>query len=378
MAKPWYKFAVNKATGGIDINIFDEIGAWGYSFNDFNKELQNAGSGKITLRLNTPGGSVWDGFAIYNVLSRIRDRVTVVIEGVAASMGSVIAMAGKKVIMPENALMMIHDPAGMVAGGPEELASFADMLSQMRDSIAKAYSDRTGIKIDEIRQMMAKETWLSAKDAVKMGFADEVEKPIQMAAHAGFDLKCYLNVPRSFGTSTLTHGENMDQEIKRICALFGKADMAQGFIDAKKTVADVLTALETAKAADDKAVKDAADAAAAAARAAEGKPPTAEEIRSSVLAEISEINSLCALAGMADKAAGFIEAKKSVKDVIAALSKLKQDAAEAAAKTGKGKKVANTEVSAHHTPNPHAEGGHALALDTGKIWDRHNGVGKRK
>lgn len=373
MAK-WYKIAVNKATGNIDVNIFDEIGGWGYSASDFLRDLEGAGKGKITLRINSPGGDVFAGFAIANTIARIKDRVTAVVEGLAASMGSVIAVSAGSLVMPENSMLMIHDPAGMAAGGPEEMASFADALDKMRDQIVAAYVAKTKLSETKIRDMMSKETWLSAAEAVKMGFADQIEKPIQMAAHAGFDLKCYQNVPQSFGTATLVNKEDTQMKrdaIKSLVALSGVKNVALGdTIPEDKTVAEVVALIETAK-------TEEAAAAAAAARAAEGKPPSADEIRNQVLGEISEINSLCALAGMADKAPGFVAAKKSVKEVIAALAEAKaaMETAEASKRKGKKADASGTEVNARHNPNPHAEGSEAVALDTTAVWDKFN---KRK
>lgn len=372
MSKRWYAINVAKASGAIDIRIFDDIGGWGYSAADFSRDLEAAGKGDITLRINTPGGDVFQGFAIYNIMSRIRDRVTVVIEGLAASMGSVISMAGKKVIMPENAMMMIHDPAGMAAGGPEEMASFADALDKMRDSIVKAYVDKTGLAETKIRQMMATETWLSAQEAVNMGFADEVEKPIQMAAHAGFNLKCYRNVP-AFGTSTQPKDTTMKkEEIARLCTALGNPDLA-ATVPEGKSFDEVMALVEAAAKAAKKKEETAAAGPAAQSR---------EEVRDEVLAEVGEITALCGLAGFADKASGFIKEKKSVSEVIVALDAAKKAAAEAAAnKNGKGKPrvaSANTEVDAHHHAQPHAEGSAAVALDPMKVWDNYNRVGAKK
>lgn len=374
MAK-WYK--INARADAIDISIFTDIG-FGYTASDFQRDLKAAGDSKpINLRLNSPGGDVFTGWAIFNILSRVRDRVTVTVEGLAASMASVIAMAGKTIIMPENAMMMIHDPAGGAFGGPEEIANFADALNKIRDQIIKTYSDRTGQNEEDIRAMMSAETWLSASEAVNLGFADKIEKPIQMAARAGFDLRCFKNVPSSFGTPTQEE-VNMNEEIKRICALFGKADLAAGFIEAKKSVADVLTALEAAKAEDDKKAKDAADAAAAVTAAnANNDAPNAETIRNQVLDEVAEINSLCALAGKPQLATGFIKERKSVKAVIAALAEAKAADAESSRGKGKGAKTdASGEVSAHHVPHPTGEGS-AKELDPLKVWNKFNSAGKK-
>lgn len=347
-----------------DVNIFDAIG-FGYTVSDFERDLAAVGDRRINVRLNTPGGDVFTGFAIYNILNRIRDRVTVTVEGIAASMGSVIMMAGKTRIMPANAAVMIHDPAGMAEGGPEELANFAAMLSNVRDQIVAAYVKATGQPEDKIRQMMKDETWLSAEQAIKLGFADKIEKPIKMAAVAKFDLGCFTNVPENFGTNE--EDVDMNDQIKRLCALFGKPELADGFINAKKSLDDVMAALE-AQAASDKTAKAAADRAAEA-EANKGKDTA--KVREQVLAYVGEVRTLCSMAGMADKADGFINADKSISEVIVALDAAKKEAG----KSGKDGNGAGTEVSAHNRQTHQGER-KAAVIDTAAIYDRMNG--KRK
>jgi ATP-dependent Clp protease protease subunit len=147
----------------------------------------------LRISIASNGGDVATGFAIYNILERHSARKIVTIEGLAASMASVIAMAGDEVIMPSNSLLMIHNPWGNVTGGGDQIISFGEALIKMRDSIADTYAKRSGIKRAEILAMMDRETWLDAEEAVSLGFADRVEGPRQMAAL--IDTNRFQNTP---------------------------------------------------------------------------------------------------------------------------------------------------------------------------------------
>jgi ATP-dependent Clp endopeptidase proteolytic subunit ClpP len=199
--KSWY--AIRAATSGTagsaagsdaEILIYDEIGAFGVTAKQFTDDLKAAGEAKtITLRLNSPGGSVFDGIAIHNALKRHPARTVVHIDGLAASIASVIAMAGDEVAMPENAMLMIHDPSGVVVGTSSDMRSTADALDRIKGGLIAAYRDKTGKPDDEIERLMAEETWLTASEAVALGFADRIEKPVRIAA--SFDLTRFRRPP---------------------------------------------------------------------------------------------------------------------------------------------------------------------------------------
>lgn len=180
--------------GGTEILIYDEIGVFGVTAKQFTNDLKAAGKAKtVTLRLNSPGGSVFDGIAIYNALKRHPARKVVHIDGLAASIASVIAMAGDEVAMPENAMLMIHDPSGVVAGTSADMRSTAEALDRIKGGLVAAYRDKTGKPDDEIERLMAEETWLTAAEAVALGFADRIEKPVRVAA--SFDLTRFRHPP---------------------------------------------------------------------------------------------------------------------------------------------------------------------------------------
>ena len=195
MPKSWYDI---KAMGGgaAEVLIYDEIGEWGVSAKDFARDIKALGSvGSITLRINSPGGSVFDGNAIYNLIKKHPAKVTAYIDGLAASMASVIAMAADHIIMPSNALMMIHNPYTVSMGDSAELRKNADLLDAIKVTLLSAYG-RSMMSSEEISQMMDAETWLTGADAVEMGFADELADEVAMAACAKFEqLAQFTNTP---------------------------------------------------------------------------------------------------------------------------------------------------------------------------------------
>lgn len=178
----WYK--INARDGGIaEIALFDEIGGWGISARQFAQELSNYRDiSLIKLYIHSPGGDVFEGMAIYNLLLNHPARVEGEVLGLAASMGSVIAMACDTLIMPENAMMMIHRPWGIQGGDADSMRRYADLLDKVEDTLVTAYTSKTGKSADEIKTMLAAETWLTGAEAVEQGFADQLAQPLQMAA----------------------------------------------------------------------------------------------------------------------------------------------------------------------------------------------------
>ena len=136
----------------------------------FKDELM-AGSGDITLWINSPGGDVFAAAQIYNMLMDYPGRVTVKIDGLAASAASVIAMAGSQVEMSPVAMMMIHNPITVAIGDSKEMQKAIDMLAEVKESIVNAYEIKTGLSRNKISRLMDAETWFNAKKAVELGFA---------------------------------------------------------------------------------------------------------------------------------------------------------------------------------------------------------------
>lgn len=139
----------------------------------FKAEL-NASVGNISVWLNSPGGDVFAASQIYTMLKEYTGKVTVQIDGLAASAASVIAMAGDEIIMSPVAMMMIHNPATLIFGEAADFQSAIKMLGEVKESIINAYEQRTGLSRAKISTMMDAETWFSAQKAVELGFADKI------------------------------------------------------------------------------------------------------------------------------------------------------------------------------------------------------------
>ena len=199
--RSWY--AIRARAEGAEVSIYDEIGAYGVSAKSFLAELgELPGDNPLTLRLNSPGGSVFDAVAIYNALKRHAGPVTVWIDGIAASAASYIAMAGDEVVMPENAFLMIHDPAGLVSGTAEDMRAMAGALDKIKASLVAGYSAKSGGAEADIAALMAKETWLDAAEAVELGFADRLAEPVRIAAR--FGVGRFRNAPPALAEAVLS------------------------------------------------------------------------------------------------------------------------------------------------------------------------------
>nr|DAY08639.1 MAG TPA: major capsid protein [Bacteriophage sp.] len=195
----WYSIKA-KANDTAEISIYDEIGFWGVTAQSFSKDLKALGNNlkQINLHIHSPGGDVFDGIAIYNLLKNHPANVTVYIDGLAASMASVIAMAGNEVIMPENAMMMIHKPWGIQGGDAEDMRKYADLLDKVENTLIPAYANKTGKTPEELAEMLSAETWLNGKECVEQGFADKLAEPlVAMASIKSRKLEDFENMPKA-------------------------------------------------------------------------------------------------------------------------------------------------------------------------------------
>jgi len=346
--KRWYEFRAQAR--GAEIVIYDEIGAFGIAAKAFLDELKALGPvAELTVRINSPGGSVFDGVAIYNALKRHEARVTVCVDGIAASIASVIAIAGDEIVMPENAMLMLHDPSGLVMGTASDMRAMADALDKMKAGMVAAYRDKSGRDDAEIEALMAAETWLSAQEAVELGLADRVEEPVRMAAH--FDLSRFRNTPPQLAASLTSSDPQEDAMSDPNKTSSSKRDAAKAAAapgdNATVTATDTQPAPGSDPAAEPVApapvpgtVSEAEAPASrphgAAAAPASPAPvttvgalqPTAQVIdldavraeeRTATLAYVAEVHELCALAGRGDLAAGFVARAAPVAQVRRAL-----------------------------------------------------------
>lgn len=185
----------------VQILIYDQIGRdWfdqsGVNAAEFARELQAiAPEQEIEVRINSPGGNVFDGLAIYHQLRARQNKVTVKVDGVAASIASVIALAGRELQMPANAMLMIHDPSGLVMGDAETMRDMADRLDLHADNLAEIYAHKAGGTRQQWRELMRAETWYRGTEAVTVKLADRLLEEVKMAAQ--FDFTRYRRVPEA-------------------------------------------------------------------------------------------------------------------------------------------------------------------------------------
>tara|TARA_R110000851_G_scaffold175196_1_gene321472 strand:- start:57 stop:1055 length:999 start_codon:yes stop_codon:yes gene_type:complete len=186
----WYSIKNVTESQMTEVMIYDEIGNFGVDAKSFISEIKNIPSDKsVLLRINSPGGSVIDGLAIYDAISRMPQKVTSRIEGIAASMASIVALAADEVIMSENSLYMIHNVWGGEVGESDDLRKAADLMDKMGERLINIYVSKTGQSEEQIRSWMDEETWFNSSEAQEAGFINLVEEPIKMAAK--FDIKKY-------------------------------------------------------------------------------------------------------------------------------------------------------------------------------------------
>ncbi|MFA5130412.1 MAG: head maturation protease, ClpP-related [Patescibacteria group bacterium] len=182
----WQIKAKNEEKG--EIAILGDITSTKWFDEDFTpiemrQQLEALGDIKqLDIFINSGGGDVFAGQAIYSMLKRSKAEKTVYVEGIAASIASLIAMAGDKIIMPANSMMMIHNPYALVYGNANEMRKMADTMDKVREAMLNVYEARSNLKADKLIEMLDAETWLTAQEAMYYGMADEIQMDVQIAA----------------------------------------------------------------------------------------------------------------------------------------------------------------------------------------------------
>jgi len=323
----WY--AIRARGTGAEVAIYDEIGAYGVSAKGFLAELGALPDGTpVDLRLNSPGGSVFDAVAIHNALSRHAGTVTVWIDGIAASAASYVAMAGDAIVMPENAFLMIHDPSGLVMGTAADMRDMAGTLDKIAGSMTRGYAGRSGKPEDEIAGLMAAETWFSAAEALEAGLATQLAEPVRIAA--SFDIARFRNAP-----AELLEGEaEPSPQWGGVSPPNEPVETADP--DDAATGPDIVEDAKDVAAPPDAAPQpEAHDPDGTAADAATGPDPAS--IRAEAIAHARAVVDLCRLAGQPRMAGRFLEEDASLETVRAALLDAKA--------------AAQPEITPHH-PQP--------------------------
>lgn len=196
------------------IYVYDSIGGEGIMALDIIKELADA-EGEINVHINSGGGSVSQGIAIYNALKEYNGKVHVKVDGLAASIASVIAMAGDTVTMAEGSLLMVHLPWTMIAGNANDLRKEAEVLDQHKETLIDIYESNSPLGRDEIEAMLAEETWLTAAEAYELGIVTDIAGELKQAASV--DLDRFNNAPNEL-LEILDYGTEEEEEEEEVQA----------------------------------------------------------------------------------------------------------------------------------------------------------------
>lgn len=331
--RPCFKFTAKAGDKPATLALDEEIGFWGTQAKDFRAALDAVEGNTLEVEINSPGGDVFAGLGMFNMLrtwaAREGHSVTTRVTGVAASIASVIALAGDKREMPKNSFAMVHSVSSFAWGTAEELREAADVTDKIQGSIRNIYVDRMGIDEAKATEIMSKDTWLTAEECLEMGFATNLTDAVQ--ATAKFDI---------------AKAELPDH----VAAVFkAKEDLKPDPVDvvpdtpvAEQIVAEAKASGFEALAAFFAVNFDALDAAKAR------------------MTEAREITALCNVAGRAEFAAKAIRAKQSVADVRAELLKeMAQADEDTHTSTARKSESKGTTATASSGINP------------SKVWDSH-------
>lgn len=193
--KNWYRLRAARKTA--EVLLYEEIGAWGKTAKEFAAELDALGDLKqINVRINSPGGDVFEALAMHGALSRHPAQVTVYIDALCASAATLVALAGDEIHIAESAMWMIHEPWTAAAGNSADLLKQSDLLDTVAAQIVNLYVRKTGESADVIREWMRAETWYTAEQALAAGFVDTIDPPLRMVALATHDLSKFKNHPQ--------------------------------------------------------------------------------------------------------------------------------------------------------------------------------------
>lgn len=246
MSDKYWAIKAEKTGESAEVWIYDVIGEgfWseGVAAKKFCKELAQLNVKRLDVRINSPGGSVTDGIAIYNALKRHTAQVTTYIDAEAASIASVIALAGKRCVMAENAVYMIHDPWAVVSGSANDLRKEANVLDTFKSILVNAYVEKSGMSEDEVSRLMTEETWMTAEEAMAAGFVDEIAAEAKIAA-CKFDHKAlgYKRVDTSDTTEETTNTAPQAEIEEAVMSEVVAAPVAGASRDFQREAAEIAT-----------------------------------------------------------------------------------------------------------------------------------------
>ena len=289
--RPCFKFTAKVGDKPEVLSIDEEIGFWGMQAKDFRAGLDAVQGDNLRVEINSVGGDVFAGLGMYNMLRSWAAEgrtVTTSTTGLVASIASVIFLAGDKRQMPKNSFGMIHSPMTIAGGTEEDLRDAADVLAKIKASMRGIYTDRMGADEATVNELLAKDSWLTAEEALEAGFATEITDAVE--ATARYDVS-KLDLPTGATLFTAKKPPEPKAEVPLVEQITALAKDA-GF---EALAADIALQCDTL---------DAAKARIAAAK---------------------DIQVYCTLAGQKDKVSGYVKANKSVADVRAALLKARAE-----------------------------------------------------
>jgi len=213
-----------------EILIYDVIGAYGSDAKTIITQLDEAKGKEVLIRINSVGGDVFEGMAIYNALIKHEGKVNVEIEGLAASMASIIMLAGDSVSASENSLIMLHNPSAGMQGESKDLKKRADLLDKMKTQMVSIYSGKTEMSEKDVIGMMDEETWFTSNEALAVGLIDNVTDAIKIAAT--FELGIISNKVPEWVKESYNNKLIEEKEMDKVIAMLSELkDSIKGFVD---------------------------------------------------------------------------------------------------------------------------------------------------
>lgn len=335
--RPCFKFTAKTATKPAVLALDEEIGFWGTQAKDFRAQLDAVEGNELHVEINSPGGDVMAGLGMYNMLrtwaSRDGHSLTTRVTGVAASIASIIALAGDRREMPKNAFAMTHQVMGGAFGTADDLEGAASAIRKITGSLQGIYVDRMGVDEAKAAEMMAKDNWHTADECLEMGFATNLTDEVK--ATAKFDLgraDLPAHVAKQFKNEAPADEADVDPENPDADPVVPDSEVATQIVEAVNKAGLQFAAAHIAVACTDMAQ--------AKARIDAGR----------------EIVALCKVVGHADDAKGFVIANKSLTEVRAALAE---------------KMAKDADDTPVNTVKKQAEQQTANGPTTTNMWERH-------
>jgi len=215
--KNWFEIQNEATSPKADVYIYSEVGGHDVNAKTFIDELKSIGNKEIDVHINSLGGSVFDGLAIYNALKNHSKKVTTKVEGIAASIASVIAMAGDTIEMAENSLFMIHNPFAMSGGDANELRKTATILDKIRNEIADIYASKSNHNAEHYINLMDVESWFNSNETLELGLINGITQPMKIENN--YDVSKFTNISSEKinkiinQTKTIVMAENTQNEV---------------------------------------------------------------------------------------------------------------------------------------------------------------------